>query len=48
MGVWESGRKIDPATGETRGAREETQENKKIFVPLSKKDTNIKSHELWK
>jgi len=32
---------------ETWGAGVETQENKKIFVPLSEKDTNKKSHERW-
>jgi len=32
---------------ETWGAGVETQENKKIFVPLSKKDKNKKSNERW-
>ena len=32
---------------ETWGAGVETQENKKIFVPLSKKDQNKKSNERW-
>jgi len=32
---------------ETWGAGVETQENKKIFVPLSKKDKDKKSHERW-
>ena len=32
---------------ETWGAGVETQENKKISVPLSKKDKNKKSHERW-
>ena len=32
---------------ETWGPGVETQENKKIFVKLSKKDQNKKSHERW-
>jgi len=32
---------------ETLGVGVETQENKTIFVPLSKKDKNKKSHERW-
>jgi len=32
---------------ETLGSGVETQENKKIFVPLSKKDKNKKSNERW-
>ena len=32
---------------ETWGAGIETQENKKIFVPLSKKHKNKKSNERW-
>jgi len=32
---------------ETWGAGVETQENQKIFVPLSKKDKNKKSNERW-
>jgi len=32
---------------ETLGAGVDTQENKKIFVPLSKKDKNKKSNERW-
>jgi len=32
---------------ETWGAGVQTQENKKMFVPLSKKDKNKKSHERW-
>ena len=34
-------------TRETWGAGVETQENKKIFVPLPKKDKTKKSNERW-
>jgi len=37
---------IDPPN-ETWGAGVETQENKKIVVPLSKKDKTKKSNESW-
>ena len=43
----EFSRHIDIRNYETWGAGVETQQNKKIFVPLSKKDQNQKSHERW-
>ena len=46
--VWKCGARIwMHVQMETWEAGVETQENKKIFVPLSKKDKNKKSHERW-
>jgi len=41
------GAALNTACPQTWGAGVETQENKKIFVPLSKKDNDKKSHERW-
>jgi len=38
---------VEGVTARRGGAGVETQENKKIFVPLPKKDKNKKSHERW-
>ena len=45
--IYGSGHGVIISLKETWGAGVETQENKNIFVPLSKKDKTKKSNEPW-